>query len=58
MGVYLSEVLEQAGYDIVNNPDDARWFLAQQNEYDDLLEQAEECIEKYEDEEEEKDECY
>lgn len=56
MSVYLSEVLEGAGYDIVNNPEDARWFLAQQNDYEDLLEQAEECIEKSEEEEE--DECY
>lgn len=57
MSVYLSEVLEGAGYDISNNPEDARWFLAQQNDYEDLLEQAEECIEKNEEEEEE-DECY
>lgn len=40
MSVSLSEVLENAGYDIKNNVDDARWLLGQEDEFYDLLDRA------------------
>lgn len=52
MSVSILEVLENAGYDIKNNPDDATWLLAQRNEWEELVEVAEglgELKEEYED---------
>lgn len=40
MSVSLLEVLENAGYDIKNNVDDARWLLGQESELYDLLDRA------------------
>lgn len=40
MSVSLQEVLENAGYDIKNNVDDARWLLSQESELYDLLDKA------------------
>ena len=47
MSVSLQEVLENAGYDIKNNPEDASWLLAQKNEFDELCEEAEETRDLY-----------
>ena len=40
MSVSLLEVLENAGYDIKNNVEDARWLLSQESEFNDLVEIA------------------
>lgn len=40
MSVSLLEVLENAGYDIKNNVEDARWLLGKESEFDDLVEMA------------------
>lgn len=40
MSVSILEVLENAGYDIKNNVDDARWLLSQESEFNDLVETA------------------
>lgn len=48
MSVSLQEVLENAGYDIIENIEDARWLISQQEEFDALIEKAEECEEDYE----------
>lgn len=50
MSVSLQEVLENAGYDIKNNPEDAMWLLAQKNEFEELCEKAEETSDLYHDE--------
>ena len=47
MSVSLSEILENAGYDIKNNIDDARWFLGQESEFNELLEKAGELEDDY-----------
>lgn len=40
MSVSILEVLENAGYDIRNNVDDARWLLSQEGEFYELLDSA------------------
>lgn len=40
MSVSLLEVLENAGYDIKNNVEDARWLLGKESEFNDLVEMA------------------
>lgn len=40
MSVSLLEVLENAGYDIKNNVEDARWLLGKESEFNDLVEIA------------------
>lgn len=40
MSVSLSEVLTAAGYDVKNNIQDARWFLSQVSEFEELREAA------------------
>lgn len=47
MSVSLNEVLTADGYDIKNNPADARWLLAQRDEFDELLEIAEQTVDDY-----------
>ena len=49
MSVSLLEVLEDAGYDIKNNIDDAKWFLGQRDEFEELYEEAENFEEEYDD---------
>ena len=52
MSVSLLEVLENAGYDVKNNLDDAKWLLGQRDEFENLCEYAEhldEIYEEYED---------
>lgn len=47
MSVSLLEVLENAGFDIKKNIDDAKWLLGKRNEFEELCEKAEELEEKY-----------
>ena len=46
MSVSLLEVIEAGGYDITT-VEDATWLLATQNEYENLIEQAENVIEEH-----------
>lgn len=52
MSVSLGDVIESAGYDIVNNINDINWFLAQRDEFDELIEYAEERKDMLEEDEE------
>lgn len=45
MGVSLREVVEAGGYDI-STPDDARWLLSKQDEFDELVLDAETTLEE------------
>lgn len=45
MSVSISEALSSAGYDPASDPGDARWLIGQQDALEELLEQAEACIE-------------
>ena len=47
MSVSLTEVINNAGYDPANNVEDAQWFFAQYNDYDDLASQAQELLDQY-----------
>lgn len=47
MSVSLLEVLENAGYDIKNNIEDARWFLSQQDEIEELCDMADLILSTY-----------
>lgn len=47
MSVSLLEVLENAGYDIKNNVDDARWLLSQQDEIEELCDEANLILSSY-----------
>lgn len=48
MSTSLIEVIESAGFDIENNIEDARWFLAQKSQFDEKIEQIEEVIDDLE----------
>ena len=52
MSVSLDEIISHAGYDIKNNIDDARWLLAQKDEFEELLEIAEQTVDDYDEYEE------
>lgn len=52
MSVSLQEVLENAGYDIKNNLDDAIWLVSRQDEFEELIEECEDMIDKSESENE------
>lgn len=45
MGVSIREVIEAGGYDL-RTAEDATWLLSKRNEFDELIEQAEELIEE------------
>jgi len=47
MSVSLLEVIESGGYNL-DTVEDARWLLATQREYEELIEKAEELIEEAE----------
>ena len=49
MSVSLLEVLENAGYDIKNNVEDAKWLMSQSNEWEELHETAQDLVDEYED---------
>ena len=44
MSVSLAEVISAAGYDL-DSKDDANWLLSKQNEFESLIEKAEELLE-------------
>lgn len=48
MSVSLLEVIEAGGYDL-SNYDDCKWLVAKQEEFEELIEKAEEVIEERED---------
>ena len=48
MSVSITEILEDAGYDIRNNKEDAEWLLSQIDDFGDLVDEADDCIERYE----------
>lgn len=50
MSVSLLETLEAAGYDITTK-EDCIWLLSKKNEFEELIEQAEETLEKLEENE-------
>lgn len=52
MSVSLREVIEHGGYDLTTL-DDARWLVAKQSEFRELVEEAEQTIEVLEEENEE-----
>ena len=43
--ISLAEVIEAGGFDL-STKEDAEWLLSTQNEYDSLIEQAEELLEE------------
>lgn len=47
MSVSLAEVIESAGYDLTTY-DDSLWLLSKRDEFDQLIEQAEDLIDKEE----------
>ena len=49
MSVDLAEILKDAGYDIKNNIEDAKWLLSQEAEFNDLLEAAEKLLDDWTD---------
>lgn len=49
MSVSLQEVLESAGFKCTTNPDDAKWFLSQVSDFEEIKEKAEEVVEAEED---------
>lgn len=49
MSVSILEVLENAGFDVKNNVDDANWLLGQTNQFEELTEEAEELTSDWED---------
>ena len=51
MSVSIREVIEAGGYDLTT-VEDARWLIAQEGNWDELLEQAEELVEAAEMEDE------
>ena len=51
MSVSLYEVLTSAGFEVTENPEDAQWLLSKRNEFEELLEQAEELLDEEEENE-------
>lgn len=52
MSVSLDEIIRHGGYDIKNDVNDARWLLAQRDEFEELLEIAEQTVDDYDEYEE------
>ena len=50
MSVSLLEVIEAAGYDLTTE-DDARWLLSKQNEFEELIDKAQDLVDKIDEEE-------
>lgn len=53
MSVSLQEVLEGAGYDVLHNREDAEWLLGQEDDFDELCEEAQDFLEREEENEQE-----
>ncbi len=49
MSVSLLEVIEAGGYDLATT-EDAAWLLSKQNEFEELVEKAQELVEESEEE--------
>lgn len=49
MSVSLLEVIEHSDYDL-NKPEDARWFLSQVSQFEDLVVKCEDMLEELENE--------
>lgn len=47
MSVTLKEVLAKAGYDIENNVEDAKWLQSQQDEFQELMDEADLTVSNY-----------
>lgn len=47
MSVSLREVFENAGFDITKNIEDVKWLLSKKNEFEELIEEAEELKDAY-----------
>ena len=54
MSVSLREVIEAGGYDLTTI-EDARWLLSKRSEWDDLIDEAENLVMRYDDSEEDED---
>jgi len=50
MSVSLLEVIEAGGYDL-NNYEDANWLLSKRNEFEELVEKAQEIVDEKDNEE-------
>lgn len=48
MSVSLDEIIRHAGYDIKNDINDARWLLAQKDEFEEMCDTAEAMAYEYE----------
>lgn len=53
MSVSILEVIDHGGYDL-STEEDARWLLAQRNQWDELVDAAEELVNKIEEAETER----
>lgn len=49
MSVSLEEVIRKAGYNILEDVEDAKWLLSLADEWEELIEKAEELEEMYND---------
>lgn len=47
MSISILEVLENAGFDVKNNKDDAEWLVGQINNFESSVELAEETLDAY-----------
>lgn len=48
MSTSISQVIAAGGWDVQNNVEDARWLLAQVNQFEELVTKAEDLIGKIE----------
>ena len=48
MSVSLLEVIESGGYKPLSDPEDANWLLSKRNEFEELVDQAEDFLEELE----------
>lgn len=53
MSVSLLEVLEGAGYDVLHNREDAEWLLSQESDFNELREEAQDFLDREEENEQE-----
>ena len=53
MSVSILEVIEAGGYDL-NTPEDAAWLISQVNQFEELVEKAEDMLEAIEEAENER----
>lgn len=46
MSVWISDIVKEAGFDYKDDVEDAKWLLAQESEFEWMLEDAKDCIER------------